>query len=88
MRHYLKPWRVSSNEERLNPFNGLLLIPNLDAAFDQGLISFKDSGRIVISSRLDARTISILGIDPETRLRKIAKEHFRYLAYHREEIFQ
>lgn len=37
---HIKPWRYSSNIERLDKFNGLLLIPNLDSTFDNGLISF------------------------------------------------
>ena len=35
-----------------DPFNGLLLIPNLDALFDGGLISFAESGEIMSSSLL------------------------------------
>jgi putative restriction endonuclease len=29
---HIKPWRLCNNHERLDPKNGLLLIPNLDAA--------------------------------------------------------
>ena len=31
---HIKPWRASTNSERLDPFNGFLLTPNLDKAFD------------------------------------------------------
>ena len=34
---HIKPWRSSSNTERLDLYNGLLLLPNLDACFDSGL---------------------------------------------------
>ena len=37
---HIKPWRSSSDRDRLNEFNGLLLLPNLDKAFDLGFISF------------------------------------------------
>jgi putative restriction endonuclease len=46
---HIKPWSVSSNSERLDVYNGLLLVPNLDKAFDSGFISFKESGEIMIS---------------------------------------
>ena len=29
--------------------NGLLLVPNLDSAFDRGYISFDNDGKIIIS---------------------------------------
>ncbi len=31
---HIKPWSKSTNQERLDPYNGLLLLPNLDKAFD------------------------------------------------------
>jgi putative restriction endonuclease len=46
---HCKPWRDSSNEERLNDENGLLLTPSIDPLFDRGFIGFKDSGNLIIS---------------------------------------
>jgi putative restriction endonuclease len=37
---HCKPWRDSSNEERLNGENGLLLTPSIDHLFDRGFIGF------------------------------------------------
>src|SRR6202021_3301435 len=45
---HCKPWRDSSNEERLNGENGLLLTPSIDHLFDRGFISFEDRGVLVI----------------------------------------
>ena len=40
---HIKPWKdCDSDAERLDVFNGLLLAPNLDAAFDLGFITFAD----------------------------------------------
>ena len=39
-----KPWRDSSNEERLDGHNGLLLTPTIDHLFDRGFIPFEDEG--------------------------------------------
>jgi predicted Holliday junction resolvase-like endonuclease len=43
---HCKPWRDSSNAERLNGENGLLLTPSIDHLFDRGFIGFEDNGRL------------------------------------------
>ncbi|MDH7482969.1 MAG: HNH endonuclease [Armatimonadota bacterium] len=85
---HIKPWRDSSNEERLDVFNGLLLIPNLDTCFDLGLISFDDSGQILVSSGLDETTREQLGIYPDLRLLRVDEKHKEFLRYHRDRVFQ
>ena len=45
---HIKPWRDSNNTERLDKFNGLLLSPSYDAAFDCGYISFTNGGELLI----------------------------------------
>ena len=47
---HCKPWRDSSNEERLNGENGLLLTPTVDHLFDRGFIGFEDNGRLILSA--------------------------------------
>jgi predicted restriction endonuclease len=81
---HIKPWADSTNKERLDRYNGLLLNPNLDAAFDCGLITFDDDGRIRLSSKLCAEDAVFLGIDPSMRISNISKQHLKYLRYHRE----
>ncbi len=49
---HIKPWRSSSNKERLDPHNGLLLAAHLDALFDAGLISFADDGSMLVSDQI------------------------------------
>lgn len=85
---HIKPWRVASPTERLDPFNGLLLTPNLDLAFDQGLISFDDQGQILIGEDLDPDSARALNITPHLRLRQIEPRHRDYLAWHREHLFR
>lgn len=38
---YVKPWRAATNAERLDPYNGLLLLPQYDRLFDRGLAVFE-----------------------------------------------
>lgn len=49
---HIKPWAKSSDEEKLDSDNGLLLCAMHDALFDNGLISFDQDGRLIISVRL------------------------------------
>lgn len=85
---HIKPWCVASGAERLDPFNGLLLTPNLDLAFDQGLISFDDHGKILLSEDLDPDSARALNITADLRLRQIAPRHCGYLAWHRGNLFR
>lgn len=81
---HIKPWRSSDNVERLDKFNGLLLIPNLDKAFDKGFITFKKNGDVLISDLLQSP--GSLGIDKDLRI-KTSSQHQRYLEYHRDIVF-
>jgi hypothetical protein len=84
---HIKPWSDSSNNDRLNPYNGLLLIPNLDTLFDQGFITFDDDGNIIISDRLSDEDRKKLNISSNLKLRKVPKKSIKYLKYHRANIF-
>jgi hypothetical protein len=80
---HIKPWRESSNSERLYPDNGLPLIASLDALFDAGLISFESSGKLIVSSKVSTTERDIFRIR-EMELRKEPTAGMReYLAYHR-----
>lgn len=85
---HLKPWRVSTNAERLNPYNGLLLTPNLDSALDRGLVSFTDDGKIVISVRLSAADRRAIGLESSMRLRGLNEQHVPFLRYHRTSVLE
>lgn len=78
---HIKPWRDADNRERLDPYNGFLLVPNLDKVFDRQLISFDEKGRILISSHLEDPPK--LGINPNMTI-KLDSCHQQYLAHHRE----
>lgn len=85
---HIKPWKdCDSNSERLDVFNGLLLAPNLDAAFDLGFITFEDDGSIILSSRLDDFSLESLRINNNLKVDKLTKAHRKYLKWHRENEF-
>lgn len=83
---HIKPWRVASDQERLDPANGLALSPVYDAAFDLGLISFSPDGRILLSERLKPEAAR-LGISGEERISTLIEGHHQYLAWHRARVF-
>jgi hypothetical protein len=87
---HIKPWRTSSNAERLDKFNGLLLSPNLDAAFDSGFITFDPTGKIQLASDIGVGTAYQLHISPKSKInaKLLTEEHQVYLAFHREHVFK
>jgi putative restriction endonuclease len=60
---HCKPWRDSTNEERLNGENGLLLTPSIDHLFDRGFIGFEDDGKLIISPVAHHPSLQRMGID-------------------------
>jgi len=85
---HMKPWaHCESDAERLNVFNGLLLVANLDALFDCGLISFEDTGAVLISPHVSEACRMQLQLNAELRLRWVASHHMSFLAWHREHVF-
>lgn len=84
---HIKPWSKCNNEERLDPSNGLMLAPNIDALFDSGLITFDTDGTIKISPKIDPENQERLGISRDMKL-KIEPESEKYFEYHRNHVFQ
>jgi hypothetical protein len=85
---HIRPWaKCETDAERLDIYNGLLLAPNLDAAFDRGFITFADDGSVTISSRLGERDRRALGLDLPQRISGLTSNHLEYLRFHRARIF-
>lgn len=77
---HIKPWKKSTDSERLDQWNGLLLSPNLDKAFDKGFITFETNGAIRLSPLLtDAAK---LGITSSMKI-VLQPKHEKYMAHHR-----
>lgn len=82
---HIKPWRNSDNRERLDRFNGLLLLPNLDKVFDLGFITFRPHGGIEISRRLENERL--LGISKNMHI-QLDEAHQDYMEFHREHVYE
>jgi hypothetical protein len=87
---HIKPWRVADDRERLDGYNGLMLTPTIDQLFDQGYISFKQSGELLLVPSVSDDVWSALTIP-------VNRPHYTgpfqpaqnlYLEYHRDAVFR
>jgi putative restriction endonuclease len=86
---HIKPWADCENDaERLDVFNGLLLGPHLDAAFDAGFITIAEDGAVVVSHALTPHARAVLGLDQPLQVRGLRPAHERYLPWHRAKVFR
>jgi HNH endonuclease len=82
---HIVPWAsCATNAERVDPFNGLLLTPNLDKLVDRCFIAFNDDGSILLSKGLAANEIAILGVNEASKLRFVPPAMLPYLQRHRQ----
>lgn len=85
---HMKPWKDSTNKERLDGDNGLLLSPHVDHLFDRGLITFRTDGSVVSSPHLDPTTPSQWKLDLNIQGDPFSGAHRDYLVYHQDEVFK
>lgn len=78
---HIVPWSESTEEERLDVNNGILLSPLYDALFDKHLISFSDKGSIIISNKI-IHEMDHLNIDTEAKI-TVEEEMKPFLSRHR-----
>lgn len=84
---HIKPWCGSTNAEKLDGNNGLLLAPHIDVLFDKGYISFSDSGDLLVSKKLPIDVLSRWGAQPGINVGDFACGQKAYLDYHRGSVF-
>ncbi len=85
---HIKPWAdCATDAERLDVFNGLLLAPHLDAAFDAGFITIADDGTMLVSNTLGPSARSALGLQRALKVDGLHGAHKAYLLWHRAQVF-
>jgi hypothetical protein len=82
---HTKPWATSTNVERLDEYNGLLLAASIDRLFDTGLVSFSDDGKLLCNKDVSDADLIKIGITPASVLSSIHPRHVPYLAAHRKQ---
>ena len=85
---HIKPWRDSSNRERLDGNNGLMLAVHIDHLFDKGFITFSDDGKLILSSQLSQEARQSFNLLAVARPGEhFSPEQSMFLTYHRQVIF-
>ncbi len=86
---HIKPWAASTQSERVDGENGLLLAPHADLLFDRGWISFSSAGRLLISSGLPSDVQVRLGLklDASLRYRDFSQKQLGFFEFHRDVVF-
>ena len=82
---HIKPWRKSTDQEKIDGNNGLMLAPHIDMLFDGGLISFKNDGTLIISDQIEPSVLSAWGISPKLNVGVFSPKQCVYLEHHRNE---
>lgn len=85
---HAKPWKDSTDAERLDVHNGLLLATHLDAAFDHGLITVGERGHVVSSPFLNRTVRGLLGLSETSAVLGLRSAHESYLEWHRAHVFK
>ena len=85
---HIRPWHRSNNIQRLDENNGLLLSAAYDRAFNDGFLTFSDSGLIVPSEAIDPADLQRSGVQLFARLREYDGQIDEYMSFHRENVFK
>lgn len=80
---HIKPWKESSNAERINGYNGIMLSPHIDALFDSRMISFEDDGHMLVHSSLSNDVLERWSIRRNTQVQEFRPEQVEFLNHHR-----
>ncbi|MEC9357546.1 MAG: HNH endonuclease [Pseudomonadota bacterium] len=85
---HAKPWKDSTDAERLDVHNGLLLAAHLDAAFDHGYFTLGSNGVVVCSPLLNEFALAALGLNKLVTVSGVCALHEVYLEWHRQKVFR
>lgn len=85
---HIRRWSDSTDRERLDPANGLLLAPQYDALFELRYISFSPEGLLLPARHLASHDLARLGVRPTDRLSSVPNDTARYLELHRQDFFE
>lgn len=85
---HIVPWsECTTDAERLDVHNGLLLSAHWDAAFDRGLVSFSRDGEVSVSPRLSTEARAALRVTAVPRI-QLSAEAARRMDWHAAYIFR
>lgn len=82
-----KPWKDSTDEERLDRYNGILLCCNHDVLYDRGFIAFDGTGKIHISDEISEEEYVKYGINAKIRVHRY-EQNKPYFKWHKRNVFR
>ena len=82
---HIKEWAASTDAEKLDENNGLLLCAHHDALFDKHLITFDNAGNVQISPTLTAQEQLDLGLTTLPNI-TVTPAMLPYLAVHQSKL--
>ena len=85
---HIKPWKDSSDIEKIDGSNGLMLAPHIDHLFDRDFISFDDNGDLLIATTLSEQVWGAWAIVAGTNVGAFTDKQRAYLDYHRRQVFK
>ncbi|CAK4076502.1 HNH endonuclease [Vibrio sp. 16] len=85
---HIKPWKMSSDAERLDPNNGLLLAPHVDHLFDGGWITFDEFGNGKCASDEVRQTLSAWNIPLPLKIDPLNEKQSEYMRFHSRFVYQ
>lgn len=80
---HIKPWRDSTNQERIDGSNGIMLSPHIDALFDKHLLTFEDDGRMLVHTSLPRDVLDRWSIRPDKKVEEFRPEQSLFMSHHR-----
>lgn len=79
----IEPWPEDDQPERPDIDNGILLSPTYDALFEQHLISFEDSGKIMLADTIEKNAFQKIGVTGKESIKDLNDYNLIYLDKHR-----
>lgn len=80
---HIIPWSQATDNERLDVHNGILLSPTYDALFDRKLISFENTGKIILSDKIEMQAYQKIGLTGKEKIKNLSQFNNDYLERHR-----
>lgn len=83
---HIKPWAHSTNAERLDGNNGLMLSPHVDRLFDRGFLTFHQDGSVTIAP--EAEEVCLQWRVAPQQSAPLSPEQDEYMQYHRAHVYR
>ena len=87
---HIKPWAASTDDEKIDPYNGYILSPLFDKLFDRGFITFTEKRHLILSDFISPYTWKQINVKNGAFIKALPMDDKRmeYLNFHHESVFK